>query len=317
MELLELKIAYPLREPSDDTWKRLHRLASDALPEVRRQFLEAVARMRGKLDMQAVESALARNDIEGVLRLVPFHDLNDALVEVEAHLDTVRSDAFLLGRDAAVPHLHPEQLAIHLGERATLRVTFNHISPTVLESIRTTTGLRIKGITDNTRQAVREIVERAFVAGKHPRTIVKEIQAQVGLTPKQAVAIERLRTELTAAGTPPARVEKTVARAEKKKIKERATMIARTETIQAMNDGQRASWKLLVERGLLDGDAWEREWMAIVPTDGRTCPTCIALDEIRAPIDGDYEPADAKGGPPQHPDCRCTEKLVPKKRAPA
>jgi hypothetical protein len=318
VETVERKIAYPLRPTEDDTWERLHRIAEAAMPEVRRRFLDAIARIRGAVDEHAVEAALARGDISAVMHLIPFHDLDDTMVEVEAHLDIVRDKAFTLARDVAKPALDPQQVAIHLGSRPQLTLSFRHVSLDVLNTIRTQGATRIKAVSENTRQAVRASVERAFVAGQSPKTIVKEIQQIVGLTPKMEQSVTRYRKSLEASEKPikPERIERMVAKVTAKRIKQRAEMIARTETIQAMNEGQRASWRTMVERGFLDGNAWEREWMAIVPTDGRTCPICIPFDGIRAPIDGDYEPADAKGGPPQHPDCRCTERLVQKNPAP-
>jgi hypothetical protein len=89
----------------------------------------------------------------------------------------------------------------------------------------------------------------------------------------------------------------------------RAELIARTETLQAMNDGQRASWSTLVERGLLDANRFEREWLAIVPSDGRTCPICRISTASARRSAGNTPGGDTDRR--QHPDCRCTEKVVP------
>ena len=312
--LLERKAAYPLRQPPDDTWRVLHRLASGEEPGARRQFLEALANLRDDLPLDDIADALANGDIDRVLRLIPFGDLHDALVALEESLDGLRSDAFDVGTKVAEPYLDAEQLAIRLGHRSTLGIAWQQVSETVLATIRYEGARRIQQITDETRAAVRQFVERAYVDGIHPRQIVKDLKTVIGLTTRQEGAVDRYRQALVDEGVTPARVEQLVTRRRAKLIKQRATLIARTETIRAMNEGQRASWQTLVDRGLIDPNRMEREWMAIVPTDGRTCPECEALDGARAPIGGSYG-ALGGSGPPEHPACRCVERLVPVQRA--
>lgn len=81
----------------------------------------------------------------------------------------------------------------------------------------------------------------------------------------------------------------------------RASVIARTESMRAANEGQRQMWDQAVDDGLLTGDE-RREW--IVAEDA--CPLCDELDGELADLDGEY-PGDGGDGPPLHPNCRCTE----------
>lgn len=308
---MERKAASPVRDLDNEDWATLLALAAAAEPAVRRAFIDAIASIRGSINARAVEAALARRDINAVLELVPVEQLEVALVEAEVNLDPVRADAFLLGRESATPFLLQDQLAIHLGERATLSIAWNHISPNVLAAIRANAANRVKGISDLTRRGLARFLEQSFARGEHPNSIAKEIGDMVGLTPAQSDQVDRVRLALQDADAKPATIARRIAQLQKRKLKQRGQLIARTETMRAANDGQLTSWRTLVERGLLDDNRYEREWLAIVPSDGRTCPICESLDGIRAPIGGDYAPAEAKGGAPQHPDCRCTERLVP------
>jgi hypothetical protein len=303
--------AAPVRELDDDTWTALLAIAAAAEPAVRRAFLDAIASIRGSINARAVEAALARQDVNAVLALVPIEQLDVALAAAELNLDPIRADAFLLGRDAAAPLLHAEQLAFHLGDRATLSINWQHVSPNVLEAIRSNAGRRVTGISDLTRKGLARFLEQSFARGEHPNAIAKAIGDAVGLTPAQSDQVDRVRLALQDEDVKPSTIARRVAQLQKRKLKQRGQLIARTETMRAGNDGQLASWRTLVERGLLDDNRYEREWLAIVPSDGRTCPICEGLDGIRAPIGGDYTPEEAKGGAPQHPDCRCTERLVP------
>ena len=314
--VLERKAAYPLRQPPDDLWRRLHRIAAAAEPAVRKQFLAAVEQLLADIDTDALDQALAAEDLDGVLRAIPFDALHDALAAMEDALDQVRERSFELGSGAAEPHIDTEQLAIALrgdSARGSVAVAFGQTSEAVLEAIRDRAAERVTQVTAETRAAIRQLVERAYRDGIGPRQITKDIRAQIGLTTRQQAAVDRYRASLEDEDVAPAKVDRLVDRYVAKLLKQRATLIARTETLQAMNDGQRASWATLAERGLIDAGRMEREWMAIVPNDGRTCPVCEALDGARAPIGGSYGSVGGVG-PPQHPDCRCTERLVPIER---
>lgn len=84
----------------------------------------------------------------------------------------------------------------------------------------------------------------------------------------------------------------------------RAQLIARTESMRAVHEGQREAWDQAVDEGLLTGEE-RRVW--IVTPDDVLCPICEALDGETATLDGTYtEDVEA---PPAHPNCRCTEGL--------
>lgn len=328
----ERKAALPLRQPDDDAWQRLLAIADRAAPATRKRILEAIAALVENMDTQTIVDALANGDIEEMLQAIPFDDFRDALEAMHEALESTREQSFDLATTHAEPRLDRAQLRIvreHIAYRspaaagggaqpprppakpeAQLIAEFRLVSEPVATAIKERGAARIVDVTEETRAAVRQLAERAYREGKAPKTIVKEIRQVVGLTRRQETAVENYRHAQLDAEVPPARVDKLVEKYSNKLRKQRAERIARTETIQAMNDGQRASWVTLVEKGLLDPNVWEREWMAIVPNDGRTCVICEGLDGKRAPIGGRYE--GNRVGPPEHPDCRCTEKLVPK-----
>ncbi len=90
----------------------------------------------------------------------------------------------------------------------------------------------------------------------------------------------------------------------RKKLRERAETIARTETINASAEGQRKLWEQARDNNKLAG--FERIW--IVTSDDRLCPKCAAMKNKRAPIGGTYP--NGSSGPTLHPRCRCAEGLV-------
>lgn len=82
----------------------------------------------------------------------------------------------------------------------------------------------------------------------------------------------------------------------------RAEMIARTEAMDAANEGLAQGWSQAVDEGLLTGDE-QKEWIA---TPG-CCDECDAVDGEKVPMDEDFSVGD---DPPLHPNCRCTMGLV-------
>ncbi len=73
-----------------------------------------------------------------------------------------------------------------------------------------------------------------------------------------------------------------------KSTQQRATLIARTETLRAHNEGRKVFYR---EVGIK-----KVKWMTA--HDERTCPEC-------APLDGRVFKIDEAPGPPRHPGCRC------------
>jgi SPP1 gp7 family putative phage head morphogenesis protein len=85
--------------------------------------------------------------------------------------------------------------------------------------------------------------------------------------------------------------------------RERAELIARTETMHAANEGQRQAWNQAVKKGLLTGKE-KRTWIATEVA----CPLCMGLDGKVTGLNGEYP--GGGDGPPLHPRCRCTEGIV-------
>jgi hypothetical protein len=165
----------------------------------------------------------------------------------------------------------------------------------------------VVGITEQTRRALRQTIVESLQAGLSPAKAAPLIETVVGLNTVQAGAIMRRYDELVERGVSARRRQAILSRYAARLQRQRAQTIARHELLQAANEGRRAIWERDVRDGLIAPDRWEREWVAIVPSDGRTCAYCQGQDGERAPINGVYP--DGSSGPPGHVICRCTEVL--------
>lgn len=93
----------------------------------------------------------------------------------------------------------------------------------------------------------------------------------------------------------------------------RATVVARTEAIGALNGGRSDGQTQIAARR---PGPWEKMWIATL--DGRTRPTHIAADRQRVPVNGLFSvgaamlrhPGDPDGPPDEVIQCRCTTVLV-------
>lgn len=253
------------------------------VPGLRQHFLDALTALASGVDVAAVEAALAAGDTPAVLAAVPL-------------------EQFVAALEAALPTLEAVSAAAHqvsLARTGQPMIDFGQVSDPVIAAIRQDAAQLVADVDDETRAAIRQSVERAYRAGRGTRTAAEEIADVVGLTRQQEASIAAQRGTVADADLS----EQADAMRE-----QRAATIARTETNAAMNRGNRAAWRDLAHRGLLDASAWRREWLTVLPASG-VCPICAPLDRGTAPLHGVY--SDGTDGPPAHPNCRCTEVLVP------
>jgi SPP1 gp7 family putative phage head morphogenesis protein len=145
---------------------------------------------------------------------------------------------------------------------------FDRTNPNAVEKVREQAADLIKGISETTREQIKDLVEQAFT--------------------DPDMDVHSLADEIDAIIDDP----------------DRAETIARTEVMSAANEGQLEAWDQAKEDGLLTG-AEQKEW--IVTPDDRLCPVCEPMDGETVPIDEDFDvDGDLLDGPPAHPNCRCT-----------
>jgi SPP1 gp7 family putative phage head morphogenesis protein len=165
----------------------------------------------------------------------------------------------------------------------------------------------VTAITDEIMQAIRAVVVRSIRDGIPVYDSAKQVRDLVGMNAQQAQAAMNYRAELIQSGLSPEDVNTAMDKYVAKKIRQRALMIARTETMKALNDGSVSRWKQDQADGYL-GPGATKEWMAT--EDEVTCPQCSTLDGIAVPLGEDF-PDDGGEGPPAHPNCRCTLAVNP------
>lgn len=278
--------------------QRLQRALDRLEPTLRREVQRAITRLQRKVTLQRLLAIVETGDAFAVRALLS--SLSD---DLRATTPTMRQ-AFALGAKAGAAALPATSVAF------TLDLT----NPLATQAAEQAAASLVTAVTEETRRAIRAIVARAFRDRIAGRDIAVLIRPLIGLTERQALAVVNRRAALLARGISSSRVQADLERYAARLIRQRATLIARTELATAATDGQREAWRQAQASGLLGRDMVKR-W--IVTPDDRLCPVCEPLDGQTRGLNEPFvvSKGAAVQGPPAHPQCRCALGLVRKRAA--
>jgi hypothetical protein len=196
--------------------------------------------------------------------------------------------------------------------RPAISVRFDLRNPFTEDYVRRKSAELVRGISDRARMQIRDQIEEGFVSGVPVRTTARAIRNGIGLDPRLAQAVRSRAEALAIAGTAEDVAERLVERYADGLLSYRAETIARTETINASNQGVMDSWKQ-AEREELLPKGMKKRWIAALGS-ARTCPICEELGESDPiPIDEDFYSTVLGASiarPAAHVSCRCTLGLV-------
>lgn len=286
--------------PSDYDW--LLSIADQLLPTVREAFIQAVMRLRNSFDAARLRVALESGNVDTVLA-----ELNlDAAIPATLGpaLTAPLEDGFAEAGRAAPSHVPP---ALTGGQ---MQMRFDLTRPESTTFLRQYDMGLIKQVSDDTRSAIRTIVQNAMQYGGHPTQQAKQIKSMIGLLPRQAQAVSNYRGALEEEGRSADQVDRMADKYSDRLLRLRAETIARTETLRSSNQGQLASWKQAQSQGLLRS-TFRAQWL--VTPDDRLCVYCAAVPAMNiggVALGGMFNtPLGPVMCPPLHPNCRCI--LVP------
>jgi len=280
-------------------YKGLHEVADAAVPAVAKEFRAAIESVRAEGRLKEIEDALTSGSLLDVVLATKVLSLNKELTSFARVLQGVYENAAISAIDA-------------LPKNIKLDIRFDLFNPSAVDRLRDFGGTLITNITETTRLGVLEIVKNALERGGAIPVQARQIKRLIGLTIRQANAVENFRTMLISEGVKTVDVKRRTEAYYQRQLRFRATMIARTETITAANAGQRELWKQAAEQGLLDPISTRKQW--VVTPDSRLCPICRPIPKMNpkgVSLDGTYKtPKGAMVGPTAHVMCRCAEKIL-------
>lgn len=280
--------------------RTLQSIADKARQPVRADFLAAIEALRRSVNWRRIVQVLESRDQFAIHAMVD--SLPSRLQRMVRKLDRVYE---------ATAHATVRQLA-----KNGIGMRFDLVDQAMVLQARQHGARLVVEVTQETRRAIREIVARSFSEGITPRDTAKLLREVVGLTSRQAKTVLKYRRALVKRGVSPADVERRTAAYGKRLVRQRAMVIARTETIAAATRGQLETWRVAQRVGLLPQAAM-KVW--ITTPDDRLCRFCRAMDGQLVPLNAQF--AGWRGyvdGPPLHPRCRCAVAVraieMPKRR---
>ena len=235
-------------------------------PAAKRLYLDIVARTRASYDEPTIASLIRSGDVVGV-----YERVRDLVAEERLRAGSDVEDLLLRGvneaHDAGLedePHL--DVIAGGLQNR----------NPHAERWVRENAARRVK-VTEPTRRVLNRIISRDFEDQVDPRVTARRIRPHIGLLPNHQTAVESYAENLRVPR--PQRLVDTYSR---RLLAYRATMIARTEALNAVNAGLVLLWAEQADLGLLNPHTVDARW--VVTPDDRLCPWCAPMEGDKVPV---------------------------------
>lgn len=293
-----------------------------------KHFMDAWRQIGDSIDMQELERAIAIRSASLAEAAIGFGKAEDATFVQNVEL-------ILTGALTAAQKRAGAQL-----DQARSSIRFDLLNPQAANYVKDHAADLVREVSTGTRMAIRDIIHNGFLVGHTVHEMARDIRGYIGLTAygnqrlvnyikflrdlqssgrdlahltqaererllrSMGMRVNRFGT-LARTGLTAERIRELAAGYQRRLIAERATTIARHETMDASNAGQNILWQQAIDNGLLRADEWERVWL--ITGDRRTCPRCIPMRGQTAPIGGNY--SNGVQRPPLHIICRCAERL--------
>lgn len=319
---------------------RLDQLIEAWTPRLQKAFMDAIAHIRSRAQINVIVTMLEKGDIDGAIRgvgldPVAFRDFENGI-----------SDAFEAGGRFTADAIPP--LAEPSGHR--LAIMFNARNPRAEDWLRSHSSTLVTGIVSDQRTMIRQHLEAGMAAGDNPKAVALELVGRVnaatgkreggvvGLTASQEAWSRNYAAEL-ANGDAAAltrnlrdrRFDKTVAKAIREKqpipadlqakmlaayrnrsLRYRAETIARTEALTSLHQAQQEAMRQGIDAGQVKPDTITKVWHSAA--DSRVRESHRVLNGQRTAFNGVFvSPSGARLSHPGDPsapaaetvNCRC------------
>lgn len=290
-------------------YKLLHNIADAAVPRVKLRIVGGIEAFQNDVSVAALQRAVEVRNAQAALDALEFSEFKEL-----SGIREIYQDAVTQAGKKHIERTFPKILQP--------KIRFDTSNPRIAGMISRNTAELVTNLTDETRNAVKDAIKQAtklsFEEGLPPRKSAELMRDVIGLNKPQEQAVFNFRRGLVEQGDfTPAQIERQVKALIERKLDERALLIARTETINAVNAGQQEVWNQAREDDLIDKDTKKQ---IIVTPDDRLCPICAnpKVDGQIVQFDKSFTVwLDPPSGNPTkfmtptfHPRCRCAMRMI-------
>jgi hypothetical protein len=277
-------------EPGEEPiWIPIHNAADKNTKRMADQISRGTDRTKSNTNESGMRAGARDFDANRMYASIPWDEYDNAL---DLSSETIQ---IALNEAGAAMLLHlPAEYR---------KFTFDSTTPRAINWAKDQGARLVVEVGDETKAAIRTEIDKALKEGLGADRTAKNVINLIGLTRRQAAAVTNYRKLLEASGASEKAIERDTKKYSKRLHEYRAGNIARTELMNAANQGHLEMLQQGVEQNLIPPDAY-KVW--IVTSDDRLCKYCKPMDEQKQPLDGQF--TSEKGNvdrPPLHPMCRC------------
>lgn len=248
-------------------------------------FVQALTTVRNNADEKAIEAALRQNNIEGMIEASGVNRFSDLLYGIgmdhTAYVFYNQWQAvFYAGAAAAMSNLTPEQARI---------ISFDSLGDRAVRNIKAAGFKTITEIAESTKAGLRILVSEGLDKNLTLPEQARQIRQLIGLTDAQMIAVSNFRRQLETRQllglTPPDErrlnaIEQSMVRRHMREghfsqqqidsmvetyyirlRNMRAEAIARTESLNAVNNGQLELWEQGLDQGVFNDNTERKFWV--------------------------------------------------------
>lgn len=306
--------------PRADTITGFDQSARLSQPAIRSLVLEAIDGLRAGIRAAEVEAALAQRSPVPIFESAAWERFSQTLAKIFG----VEDDGALLRtmKSAARKALESSPVV------DSSAFVFEPVFTRAVDWLEREGARLVTVVTESTRAAIRRVVQDAFVEPLGVRQAARRILEirGFGLNVPQTRSFERYVGALLTRELPGSedlsgkQIQRLIDIRFRVLRRERARLVAKTESYNAAAASQRDLWSEAVTQEQIDPEVYLLEWVTRVI---RVCPRCIALAGKTAEIQGGtFTSGTIVGGgrfdgtqivverPTVHPDCYCALRVI-------
>lgn len=287
------------QKEAKDLWKDILEIADKYAPIFAATFLRVTNKQQKGINESSLLAAITSMNQSAIDKVLGWENYLKEMLKLQ---DIFRKTAFESADKTA------KILEVELNPK--MSYAFRYINEFA--------SLQIKNVNAETIQAINELLRRSFTGELTTTETTAYIKRFIGLDSRRINALINYENALIKDGFNRQDIKRLVEQKRNEYLRERAETIARTESMSASNQGNLATYKDMVDRGIITKDKYWLGWM--VTPDDRLCDKCRAMKTKYANIGENFynEGAKYQGErmflecPPLHPRCRCTTYLTKK-----